>query len=325
MKALLFWFFSTIQIIPSALADPNVILVTLDGIRWEDVFRDSSMPHLTGDLAQEGVLLGDEVTSSVHVSNPVNMSLPGYQSIFLGSSHFCFSNFCKPVRKETFPESIQKSLGFSKNQMAAFASWEQIKRAYFREDSPLFLNAGLDPSGLQDPVHEAIDREQQEVVPKWNRPGIWSARFDRFTHAHALHFLKKNHPRFLYLSLLDADEWGHAGNHPEYVKTLNTYDNWIREIADVLDQSGDYGKNTLLIVTTDHGRGSEGIRWQDHGIKIPESKRIWIYLRGMGIEPGGRPIPGSTLNHLSLKPMILRAFGLKHRKTRLKSLKLKSP
>jgi arylsulfatase A-like enzyme len=324
MKLTLLWLSSLILFASPSQAQPNVILITLDGVRWQEVFQDSAMPHLTGDLAKEGVLLGDEINSSVRVSNPVNMSLPGYQSIFLGTNHFCFSNFCKTVRKETFPETIQKAYAFSKNEMAAFASWEQIKRAYQRENSQLFLNAGLDPTDLPDPVHEVLDREQQVSIPKWNRPGIWSARFDRFTYAHALHFLKTKKPRFLYLSLLDADEWGHAGNDPEYRKTLQTYDTWIREVADFLDQSGDYGRNTLLIVTTDHGRGVGGDKWREHGIKYPESAKIWLYLRGMGIEAGSQPIPGTTMSHLSIKPMILRAFGLKYRKNRLKSFKTNS-
>jgi hypothetical protein len=272
-----------------ARAEPNVILVTLDGIQWESVFRNSAMPHLTGDLASEGVLLGDEIDSTVHVSNPVNLSLPGYQSIFLGSTPFCYSNFCKGVQRETFPEVIQRSLNLDPGEMAAFASWEHLKRAYKRSSSPLYLNAGLDPANLADPVHDRIDLEQAASIPKWNRPGIWSARYDSFTYAHALHFLKSRQPRFLYLSLLDADEWGHAGNHPEYLKTLGSYDQWIREIADVLDQSGEYGK------------------------KYPESKRIWLYLRGAGIEPGARPVPGTTLSHLSVREIILRAFDLKVR------------
>lgn len=296
-----------------ARAEPNVILVTLDGIQWESVFRNSAMPHLTGDLASEGVLLGDEIDSTVHVSNPVNLSLPGYQSIFLGSTPFCYSNFCKGVQRETFPEVIQRSLNLDPGKMAAFASWEHLKRAYKRSSSPLYLNAGLDPANLADPVHDRIDLEQAASIPKWNRPGIWSARYDSFTYAHALHFLKSRQPRFLYLSLLDADEWGHAGNHPEYLKTLGSYDQWIREIADVLDQSGKYGKNTLLVVTTDHGRGRGGERWREHGRKYPESKRIWLYLRGAGIEPGARPDPGTTLSHLSVREIILRAFELKVR------------
>ncbi|MFM7160010.1 MAG: hypothetical protein ACKO3P_06540 [Planctomycetaceae bacterium] len=233
----------------SALAAPNVILITLDGVRWEEVFRESAMPNLTGTLAQQGMLLGDEVVSSVRVSNPVNMSLPAYQSIFMGATALCFSNFCKGVKKETFPEVIQRQFQFTSREMAAFASWERLKRAYARESSDIYLNAGLDPSGLTHPVHQKIDQEQIRDIPKWNRPGIWSARYDRFTYAHALHFLKTEHPRFLYLSLLDADEWGHAGDYPQYLKSLKDYDEWISEVVRFLDESGDYGKNTLLIVT----------------------------------------------------------------------------
>jgi hypothetical protein len=122
------------------------------------------------------------------------------------------------------------------------------------------------------------------------------------------------------LSLLDADEYGHAGNYPEYLSALRTYDQWIREIADYLDSSGEYGKNTLLVVTTDHGRGKggkKGERWREHGFKFPESRHIWIYLRGLGIQAGALPLPGTQMNHHSVKALVLNTFGLKHKRTGL--------
>ena len=53
---------------------PNVILITLDGVRWSEVFEGTDpdltgaprvpiMNHLTGELALEGMLLGDQQTS----------------------------------------------------------------------------------------------------------------------------------------------------------------------------------------------------------------------------------------------------------------------
>jgi hypothetical protein len=299
--------------------DPNVILITLDGVRWSEVFegtdpelteapREPIMNHLTGELALEGMLLGDRENSWVTVANPVNMSLPGYQSIFAGAPTGCYTNFCRTIRHQTFPEQLQKEFGFSPDEMAAFASWSQIRRAYARRGSKLYLNAGDAPSRIEDPVHVAIDGEQARNPAPWNRPGIWRARYDRYTYAHALHYLKTKRPRFLYLSLLDADEYAHAGNYEGYVASLKSYDQWIREIADTLDASGEYGRNTLLIVTTDHGRG-DGKDWTEHGFFHPESERIWMYLRGKGIAPGSSPLPGTHLSHNSVRMLVESAFN----------------
>jgi hypothetical protein len=298
---------------------PNVILITLDGVRWSEVFEGTDpdltgaprvpiMNHLTGELALEGMLLGDQQTSWVEVANPVNMSLPGYQSIFAGYPTKCYTNFCRTTRHETFPETLQKKFNFSPDEMAAFASWSQIRRAYARRGSKLYLNAGDEPSRIQDPFHIAIDEEQAKNPAPWNRPKIWRARYDRYTYAHALHYLKTKHPRFLYISLLDADEYAHVGDYSGYIAALKDYDHWIREISDLLDASGEYGKNTLLIVTTDHGR-AHGEDWTEHGFFFPESKRVWMYLRGTGIPPGSKPLPGTRLSHRSIKMLVEKTFA----------------
>jgi hypothetical protein len=96
----------------------NLVLITLDGIRWQDVFRgaDSSllfgdkymkkfadqwrelywdndvetrrellMPFLWGTVKKEGQIFGNRDTGSeVSVKNPYNISYPGYSEIFTG-------------------------------------------------------------------------------------------------------------------------------------------------------------------------------------------------------------------------------------------------
>jgi hypothetical protein len=299
---------------------PNVILITLDGVRWDEVFKGTDpeltgapseviMTHLNGDLANQGLLLGDRKQSFVQVSNRCNLSLPGYQSIFTGHPTSCGSNFCSRVRNETFPEALQSKFNFSPVEIAGFASWSRIRRAYSRRHSELYLNAGLNSSELEGANHQDLDTLQSQDIPHWNRPHVWSSRYDRYTFAHGFAFLKENHPRFLYIGLLDSDEYAHAGNYPAYVETLRTYDLWIREVVDYLDSSGEYGRNTLLIVTTDHGRGQGGDRWEDHGRKFPESNQIFLYLRGLGIKPGIEVIPGFTLTHDFIRNLIEATFS----------------
>lgn len=302
---------------------PNVILITIDGVGWNEVFEGSDpeftgqpaqpvMPHLTGDLASEGLLLGDLKGSRVEVSNSRNMSLPGYQSIFVGHPTQCEGNLCREVKEETFVESLQKRHGLGNKQLAGFASWGALNWAFAQKGSDIYLNAGLEPSRLGGPVHSRLDEAQKRTVPGWSRPPFWHARFDHFTFAHAFEFLKNHHPRFMLISLLDADEYAHAGNYPAYVDALKKNDGWIRQVADYLDSSGEYGANTLLIVTTDHGRGRGGDAWRSHGKDFPDSKLIWMYLRGRGVRAGGSPFPkGTVLNHDAIRRLVENTFDSK--------------
>ena len=89
----------------------NVILMTADGLRWQDLFtgmdpmlrdkagalkdsmwKDSAeqrrlalMPFFWGELASRGVVLGNvNKNSSVKVTNGMRVSYPGYSEILTG-------------------------------------------------------------------------------------------------------------------------------------------------------------------------------------------------------------------------------------------------
>jgi hypothetical protein len=42
----------------------------------------------------------------------------------------------------------------------------------------------------------------------------------------------------------------------------------------------EYRGSTTFIITTDHGRGSKGKEWRDHGEKIDGAEDIWIAVIG---------------------------------------------
>jgi hypothetical protein len=44
-----------------------------------------------------------------------------------------------------------------------------------------------------------------------------------------------------------------------------------------------YKKNTNLIITTDHGRGSNRNNWHDHRLFVKGSSQTWLGLSGPGI------------------------------------------
>jgi arylsulfatase A-like enzyme len=145
---------------------------------------------------------------------------------------------------------------------------------------------------------------QEQDRPQWG-----DARLDKYTVAHALHYLKKHQPRFLFISLNDADEWAHQGNYSKYIKTLRQYDEWIENLFKTLDGMGDYGKSTTVLITTDHGRGS-GQSWKHHSFFHSDSKYVW--LAGRNPQVPKSPLPSDAkYTHIDIRPTIEAIVGLK--------------
>ena len=102
----------------------------------------------------------------------------------------------------------------------------------------------------------------------------------------------------------------HQHDYQGYVNALRQYDRWLNELVDKLNTMGDYGRKTAVIVTTDHGRGSGANSWSEHGVGVPESGRIWTYVR---LPQTGtfRIIENATNHsHLDIRPTIESLFGL---------------
>jgi hypothetical protein len=298
----------------------NVIFIMLDGVRWQEVFRgvdpelsssdkDEVFPLLKKELQKTGILMGDRDHSDLlTVSNPARMSLPAYQTIMTGEPQFCYTNECKSVSVETMQERLVRELKLDPKEVASIASWGQISLAVEHVTGKTFVNTALEPLNDQtiDAEFAKINEAQKNDIPPWKR-----ARFDRYTYAHAVHYLKKYHPRFIFISMDDSDEWGHLNNYPMYLKALRQYDSWIQDLKDQLKEMGAYGKNTTLIVTTDHGRGS-GSSWSDHGLLLPESKYVWLYGKKAGSEESSL-LSSKSYTHFDLRPTIEAIFGLNPR------------
>jgi hypothetical protein len=298
----------------SASAAGNVILLTLDGVRWQEVFHGDEngkviFKHLLGDDRSGSVIFGNvDRNERYDTSNDMLMSLPAYQSIMAGTVQPCEDNNCGRIKVETFEERAVSELKLDRTQVATIASWDNIRNSVEHVQGSTFVSAYMDPvnDGTPDPESDAITAAQLKDVPPWE-----VARYDRYTWAHAMHYLKKHKPRFLFISLDDSDEWGHKFDWPSYIGSLKQYDQWIHELIGTLKEMGQYGDETTLIVTTDHGRG-DGSNWGYHGWFWPESRAVWFYARAAKAAHVRRPIwffeNGYT--HSDLRPTIESALGL---------------
>jgi len=272
----------------------HVVLVTLDGVRWQDVFRGAA-PELLADetyvkdasvrarfqgdtlkqrrvkllpffwhrLAKDGVVWGDrDQNSRASVTNPYYFSYPGYNEMLTGVADPAIDsndNVWNP--NVTVLEWLEAQDRFA-GKVAAFASWEAFTYILNTRRSGLAVNAGYVPA-RGSPLGASLEllNVLQSQVPQF-----WEGeRVDAFTHHYAMDALRTQRPSILYISYGDTDEFAHAGQYDAYLQAMNRCDAFLEELWRTLQADPYYQGKTALIVTTDHGRGERPLdAWRHH-------------------------------------------------------------
>ncbi len=295
------------------LADTTVpvILVVLDGVRWQEVFGGvdpglaathragpvcdarSLLPSLYAALDTRGAAVGAPGHGVIAASGPNFVSLPGYTEIFSGRPpDHCRDNGCAGATGPTIVDAM-RSRSQRDSDVAVIASWAPIGRAATTGSSRLVLSAGRqDVVGAQflteDPETRRVLDEGSRADP---RPGHDSFRPDRYTADLALRYLEIWRPSFLFVGLGEPDEYAHIDDYRGYLGSLRAADAFFGRLFATLDRMGDRGRRSLVLVTADHGRGRD---YRDHGAALPESARVWLLAFGgpvhaQGFVEGPRP------------------------------------
>ena len=291
----------------------RLILVTMDGTRWQDVFRGpdkalvadskfthpdwketvekawstgpSVMPFVHSLPARGGVLYGNrDAGECISVTNPMWFSYPGYNELLTGRPDPAITtNDKNPNRNVTFLEWLNHRNGFS-GQVRVYGTWDVFP--YIINDKRSGVPVNAEALGAH-PTETRTMRMAQDAL--------------RFASG----------MRVLYVALGDTDEFAHEGDYAQYLSSMNRDDDLIAELWRTAQADPAWRGRTTLIVTTDHGRGGKpGGAWTEHGsaaafklapaeytIQDPEgfpgSDQIWIAAIG----PGVHAVP-----QISLKP-----------------------
>ena len=311
-----------------ALKTRNILLVTTDGLRWQEVFggadsallnredggvldvtalkaqfdlngrqerRKALMPFLWSVIAKEGQIFGDPPTGSeVKVTNGRNFSYPGYNEIFTGWADSSIDNNNKvPNHNVTVLEWLNRMEPF-RDRVAAFGSWDVFPYIHHRWRSGLSIPAAWHPK-----IGKDLSEEEKAIAKLMaETPRLWAeCCFDTFTFHSALGYLKRRKPQVLYLGLGETDEWAHAGRYDLYLTAAHRVDDYLKTLWETVQSMPEYRGTTTMIVTTDHGRGDAPTGWKSHGAHIKGSERIWIAVIGPDTAPRSRE------NHIPFPPM----------------------
>ena len=280
----------------------NVIFITLDGVRYQEFFNKDIFKKFWDQHASKGIVLGDpDKKSKVRVANIMSLSLPAYRTIHTGRRTLCKTNNCKHTKRETFSERIKKKLNLPHHKIAILGSWDAICRGAMRKSKAVLHSCGTEDFPVEG--HEELNFKSQTDLPVWK-----NARLDKYTWAHGFKYIKEHEPRLLTLSMDDSDEYGHDKEWENYLQSLREYDQKIHELFKLLKTMGEYGENTLVFITTDHGRGKK--KWWGHTL-MRQARPIWMSLAGPGIPAKGSISHRKKVTHLDIKPFIEKYLGVK--------------
>ncbi len=282
----------------------SVVLVALDGVRWQEVFQgversraakhgmdqgeivgaEELVPNIHRLAGMQGAVLGDPGSCAPLVATgPDFLSLPGYTEMLSGRApDGCANNECTPTTRPTLVDEIRGLSSADQGDVAVISSWERIERVASANPSEIVMSTGRTHGASRGRLR--FDLEGSDLLDRGAAADAWPGREDfrpdRYTAPIALHYLATQHPRFLFLGLGDTDELAHANDYRGYLGALRYADSIVGELVSTLEQMGNRGYRTTLIITADHGRSLD---FKNHGRSAPESSRVWLVAAGGGV------------------------------------------
>jgi hypothetical protein len=294
----------------------NVVIITLDGMRWQELFggaersllgkdekeitespayrrfwkdtpeerRAALMPFFWSVVVKQGQVFGDPSRGSLaHVTNGLWFSYPGYSEMLAGvADPRVDSNDKIPNPNVTVLEWLN-GLSAYRGRVAAFGAWDVLPYIVNAERSRLPVGVGYPPVPVPRTDRErAINDLADDLPPIWE-----GAPLDAPIMHAAMECLRTRRPRVLYVMLGETDEWAHDNRYDLYLDAAFRSDRFIRRVWDTVQRMPDYANRTALVLATDHGRGGTNADWTDHGRKVPAAESTWMAVMGPGVPAAG--------------------------------------
>jgi len=303
---------------PNGRQAENIVLISIDGYRWQEIFRgaDSSllfskkyvsqdsaaiagkfwaatskerreklMPFFWNTVALKGQLYGNrDLGSNVNVKNKYWFSYPGRSETLCGYYDSLINSNDYPNNpNENVLEFINKQKGYQ-NKVVTFASWDAVSRIVNRDRNGMpLINPFEYVKGPNLTEAQKLANELQDYLPEYFGRSV---RFDVNTYAIAKTYIMANHPKVVYIDFADPDDFAHAGQYDSYLDAGHYLDAMIGTLWAMLQQDPFYKDKTTIMVYPDHGRGLDN-KWTSHGPSALHSNETWLAVIGPGTSPTG--------------------------------------
>jgi hypothetical protein len=294
----------------------NIIIITTDGLRWQEVFggmdsaiannkkfnqddsaaifkkywtadalerRKKLMPFLWNIINQKGQIYGNRnYENKVDNANPYWFSYPGYNEIFTGYPDTLINSNSYPPNPNTNLLEYLHEIPKYQHKIAAFGAWNAFDRILNEERAKFPVYSAFDKIGGANPT--VAEKTINALAKDSYKPFGEEEVLDVFTHYGAMNYLQTKKPKVLYISYGETDEWAHHGFYRDYLNAANQVDKWIQDIWNYVQSDPFYKNKTAIFITVDHGRGdAKKEEWTSHNNSIKDSYQIWMAAMGPGI------------------------------------------
>ena len=322
----------------------NIIIVTTDGFRWQEVFtgmdsaiannknfnkgdsgyifkkywdndvnkrRKKLFPFLWSVFSNKGQIYGNRnAGNKVNNANPYWFSYPGYSELMTGYADTAINSNDYPANPHvTLPEYLNEQPKY-KNKAAAFGAWGAFDRILNEERSKLPVYSAFDT--LKGPGLSVTERLLNKMLQNSYKTWDNEECLDVFTNYMAMQYLQTHQPKILYIAYGETDEWAHAGNYKAYLEAANQVDSWIQDLWNTIQKMPAYKNKTAILFTVDHGRGINE-KWTSHNNTIEHSNETWFALMGPGIAVKGEIKTNAQFYQQQLAQTIARILGIRYK------------
>lgn len=327
-----------------AANDRRVILVTMDGVRMQEIFggmdavianaseadsgiyeaevtkarywrdtpearRETLMPFFWKTLAPAGIVLGNQSKGSkVTVRNDQWFSYPGYSEILTGQAQpEVKSNDFVRYPHRTVLEYVHDTLGLGYGDVVQIGSWDGFKFAASQKDGVFLMNGAREafPPEYSTPEIDYLVGLRKQVMQLWEESSN-----DVLCFRIAMAYLKKYQPRVMWLGLGQSDDWAHARRYDLVLDYLHLADSELAELWNTLQSMDAYRGKTTLIITADHGRGRTPADWAEHDAGIQGSQDIWVAILGPDTPATGEAKNVADVTQSDVAATLLQQLGL---------------
>lgn len=290
----------------------NIVIVTLDGFRWQEMFRGADsvlanrkeynddanginkrfiaksaderrkklLPFFWSTLVENGQIYGNRDLGNIaEVSNPYKFSYPGYSEMFTGIPDPGVNSNNKVYNPNSnVLEYLNKQKGYE-GKVIAFTSWDVFPYILNDKRSGIIVNSGIQNLVL-DKMSDRLSllNELQKQAPGFISEDM---RLDAITYQFAKQYMIDHKPGVIYIGLDETDDMAHMGNYKFYLQQAYKTDGMLADLWKYIQSDPFYKDQTTLIITSDHGRGEVPLEtWRQHGIDIRGAEQIWFAVMG---------------------------------------------
>ncbi len=331
-----------------ATDERHVVLIMIDGLRWQEVFRglDDSLatkergnvtdaqalhaafggttaaerrakllPFLWSTVEREGQIYGNrDEGSAIECTNGRFVSYPGYSETICGVVDPAIENNAKIVNPNRNVFEVLAAQNGFRGRVWIFGCWDVFPFIFGSQRNGLYVDDSIAPfappagSPALTPAIETVNRLRRDVPLRWP-----TGHFDAMLTPIVLEWVREAKPRAMFVGFGETDEWAHETDYAHYLQAAHRADAAIAELWTLMQSMPEYHGRTTFVITADHGRGDGATGptdWSSHNARTIGSHGIWLAIIGPDVEARGCVRGGPLLRQAQIAATVAHAVGL---------------